>query len=45
MRKTSPVVTTRVIKILLEIKERHRYVELAADVMFVNKLPFIVTIS
>ena len=43
VRKASPKVRTAVVNIPLEIKERHRL--LTRDIMFVNKLPFVVTLS
>ena len=45
VRETLAPVTTNYVQIPREILERHRLVVLAVDVMFVNNLPFLVSVA
>ena len=44
-RPKAPVVRSNIIAVPPEIMEHHSTVELTADVMFVKKIPFVVTLS
>ena len=45
MRETQAPVTTDYVQIPREILERHRLVVLAVEVMFVNGVPFLVSVA
>ncbi len=44
-RKTPPMVPTDIVAVPMEIRDLHCHVTLSIDVFFVNKIPFLLTLS
>ena len=44
-RPKSPIVRTNIIAVPLQIRSNHNNIELTIDVMFVNKIPFVVSLT
>jgi hypothetical protein len=44
-RKTPPMVPIDIVAVPMEIRDLHRHVTLSIDVFFVNKTPFLLTLS